>query len=299
MRNVGFGIAEVALIAMLFHPWGWDFKLANYGPSLVGWIVYEWNLPQGAMSHGWLIPFVSAYFAWTRRKDIAAAPKAVFVPGLIALILALVLQWIGFKTQQPRVSAIALIGVLWSVPLYVYGPAVGRLLLFPCAYFLFAVPMTFLDSLTFSLKLFSSATSAILLNGIGVAVTRTGTAIFAADGSFGLEVADPCSGLRSVLALAALTAAYAQFGRRTTPGKWILFLSALPLAVIGNIGRIVSVGIFSRLFGSERAMSIYHHYSGFLVFAFAVVLMIAEAELIGKLETKWSRKCNIATGVPT
>ena len=179
------------------------------------------------------------------------------------------------RVQQTRLVLLSLIGVLWSVPFYAYGWGVARRLAFPCAYLVFCVPMTFLDSLTFPLRLFASTVAAGLLSGLGVPVARVGTMLVSpAGGGIQLDVADPCSGLHYVLAMLALTAGYAYFTQRTWARQWVLFLCAAPLAVAGNAARILAIGLVAAVFGQKAAMGLYHDYSGYVVFVVAIVLMI-------------------------
>ena len=130
----------------------------------------------------------------------------------------------------------------------------ARQLIFPVSYLTFCIPLSFLDAMTFPLRLFASAVSAGILNGLGIATVRTGAAIHSAiAGGFSFEIADPCSGLRYVLAMTALTAAYAHFVQKGAIRQWLLFLSAFPLAVAGNIVRIVMIGVVALLFGQDQA----------------------------------------------
>jgi exosortase len=128
--------------------------------------------------------------------------------------------------------------------------------------------------MTNPLRIVASLCSSTLLNGLGCHVECIGTRIQSVGSdAIALEVADPCSGIRSLLALAALTSFYGSLTQRTLLKKWLLFLSALPLAVIGNIVRITSVGLISQAFG-RRLAEFAHDYNGYIVFAVALSLML-------------------------
>ena len=114
-----------------------------------------------------------------------------------------------------------------------------------------------------------------LLNGLGIMAEQDGTGIHSlAAGGFDFDVADPCSGLKSLLAMTALTAVYAFLTQKTILKQWILFLSAIPLAIIGNIARITTIAIVAEAFGAKIATDIYHDYSGYVVFSIAIGLMV-------------------------
>jgi exosortase len=88
-------------------------------------------------------------------------------------------------------------------------------------------------------------------------------------------VADPCSGIRSLVALMALTSLYGYVTMDSAWKKWLLFFASIPLAVIGNLARITTVALVAQGFGQEFAMKIYHDYSSYIVFSLAILCMIA------------------------
>jgi exosortase len=137
------------------------------------------------------------------------------------------------------------------------------------------IPLNFLDPYTFGLRLFTAQVSTSLLNVLGMEVYRQGTGIYSKLNRFmPLEVADPCSGVRSLVALIALTALYGYVTMHATWKKWVLFVSSMPLAVIGNLARITTVALVAQGFGQDLAMKIYHDWSGYIVFSLAILCMI-------------------------
>ena len=306
-------ITKVSMVALMvgigyvmFHFLGNTTDLTTYGRSSLLWMVKRWQdsgVQFGGVtdySFAWLIPPVSLFALWMNRKRIMLANKNVSRVGMALLVAALLLHWFGAKAQHPRLSLLALIGVLWSVPFYLYGWNVAKYLLFPCSYLIFCVPLNFLDDLSHPLRIVSSSGAVAILNGMGIDVVRYGTEIRStgwdphAAAGFRFGVDDPCSGLRSLLALTALTAAYAYLTQRTVVKKWILFLSAFPLAVIGNMVRVVSIALVAGTFGQRYAM-VYHDFSGFIVFIVAIGLMITLGNFLERdfAEVKKSWKNNL------
>jgi len=257
-----------------------------YRPALA-YMLVMWRVPvfEGAdYSHGPLLPLVSLGALWIRRHALQAAPKRCCPGALLLVVPLLVLHWVGLRSEFYRLSLLSLIGLLWSAGWYLYGPATARLLVFPCAYLLFCVPLNFLDAFSFRLRLLAATLSAGLLNGLGIAAHRSGSAIYsAAGGSFSFDVADPCSGLRSLLALSALAAAYAQFTQPTLTRKWLLFLLAVPIAILANVVRIVSIAVAAQVWGQAVALRVYHDYSGYIVFLAGTVLLMAAGRLTSRL----------------
>lgn len=277
------GVAIAAGVVFLFAVEGNNEESLTQGRAALDWLLVRWNYEGADMSHGWLIPLVSLYLVWWRRAELAAAPKRLNGAGLVVVVAALLLYLAGLRIQQTRVVLAACIALLWGIPFFLWGWAVARRLLFPCGYLVFCIPMTFLDSLTFPLRLVSSSVSVALLNGLGIPVSRMGTAIHVhAGGGLALDVAHPCSGLRYLVAMVALTTAYAYFTQRTTPKRVILSVAAIPLAMAGNIARITLIAIVGIVFGEEFAVGFYHDYSGYVVFAVATVLMLGLGSVLNR-----------------
>lgn len=285
LAYLGLISVMVGLLYVLFHIQGNSIAVYAYTTSAFRWMVDFWMskaMFQGVdYSHGFLIPVVSAVAIWQRRRALVRAPKRTAWLGLATIVLALLMHWVGAKTQQTRLSLMALILLLWGIPWYLGGWQVARLLIFPLAYLIFCIPLNFLDSLTFPLRMMAVSVSTTLLNGIGIAAWRNGSAIFSsAAGGFNFDVADPCSGIRSLLAMTALTAAYAYWTQRTLVKQWLLFLSSIPLAILGNVARVVTIAVVAEAFGEKIALKIYHDYSGYIFFSLNIVVMIAIGQLL-------------------
>ena len=264
------------------------FAWFNYY-DMFKYAIYMFNKPDEDMSHGWVVPFVSAYALWTQRKQFSKVAGAPSASGLGWVVVSLLLAWLGGRGAQLRINQLSLIGLIWSVPYAFWGKGVGRLMLFPAGYLLFTVPLTnAIDFFTIFLRLFSSATATAILNGFGMAIERSGTALFSrVPGSeFNVDVADPCSGIRSLFAMMALTVFYGHFTLKTRVQKCFLFACSIPIAVIGNMFRIFSICLVANFFGQETATGFFHDYSGYVVFVIGVLLMF-QAALLSKMADRW------------
>jgi EpsI family protein len=274
-------LALAAGFVFLFVLNGNNEETASQGHSSFRWMVNRWLWAGTDMSHGWLIPLVSVCMAWLRRQDLIAAPRKVSLFGAGVVTFFCLFYLVGLRGQLTVIVLLSGIGLLWGIPLFLYGWPVGRILFFPCAYLVFAIPMTFMDYLTFPLRLVSSTVSVGLLNGLGIPVDQSGTAILVKVGSgLALDVAHPCSGLRYLLAMIALTTAYAYFAQTSAWKRVILCVSAIPLAMAGNIARITLIALVGLGFGQEFALGFYHDYSGYVVFAVATLLMLGVGRLL-------------------
>ncbi len=268
--KIGLVSVIIGMVYAVFH-----FHGNTHGStrSALGWMLSMWDYMGADFSHGPLIPLVSLFVVWLKRNEIADAAKHTSTLGLFLVVTALMMHWVGLQAQQTRLSLMALILLIWAIPFYIYGWRVAKILIFPAAYLIFCIPMTFIDGLTFPLRMIAATSSVVFLNGLGIETQQVGSAIISAN--FRFDVADPCSGIRSLLALTALTAIYAYIFQKTLLKKWILFLCAIPLAIIGNIGRITTIALVANSFGQDIAATLYHDWSGFVIFAVAVVFMLA------------------------
>ena len=264
---------------------------AAQGRSAIMWMVQRWGSADGQFSHGWAIPIVSLYVLWRKRHKLATAPRSTSLAGLAVVTGSLLLHWVGVRSQLTRISLISLVGLLWGIPFFLCGRQVAILLLFPCFYLGFCIPMSFLNMISLPLRLVATTISSAMLNGIGIEAVRRGTAIYsAAAGGFSFDVADACSGLHSLLAMTALTCVYAYFTQDKLWKGIILFIASVPLAVAGNIFRVLTIGVVAETIGMDTAMGLYHDYSGYLVFTAAILLMVALGELLKNGHTRWGRK---------
>jgi exosortase len=300
--EIGLFSVVGGLLYLMFHILGNTTDVTQFGRSVLAWMVERWyNDPSygdsGNYTHGPLIPLVSLAILWTKRREIYQEVKAPSVLGVILVALCLFGHYVGAKAQQSRVSLIALVGLLWALPYAVYGWKTARHLIFPVAFLTYCVPLQFLEQQTFILKMFATYASGWVLNGIGIPVILEGAdIIFVADASQRLNVAEACSGLRSLLALSALSAIYGYLTMPTLTKKWLLFLSAVPLAMIGNVARIVIVAIIARAVNYKLGTGLVHDWGGFFVFAVAIGLMVAVgAALTTDYRAIWNKWTSAAT----
>lgn len=279
-RQTQLNALLVALAAGLV--WFLYFSNDSWWAEYVGYL----HGPDFMYSHAPLIPLVSLGLLWWRRRELLAAPRQTAGWAAWLVALALVLYWVGHKSALWRLTMVSLILLLWAAPLYLWGWKLGKWLLFPVGFLLAAVPLNFVADLTNPLKRFVSATSTVLLNMGGVHVERNGAQIFSVpQGRFQLEVADACSGINSLIALVTLAMIYAYVTRQRQWQRWVLVVSAVPLAMFGNLVRVTSSAVVGHLMG-QKAIGSFDKFSTFLVFipAIAVLLMVDRL-----LDVDWQR----------
>lgn len=249
------------------------------------------NYVREDMSFGWYVPLFSLYVLWTDRAGIRKDAARPSFWGLVASIPFLALALLGTRGLQMRLEQLGFIGLCVTIPWTFFGRQAARHFVFPAAYLLFTIPVSsFLDFFTIRLRLIASSTALGVLKGFGIEAVQRGTAIISQGAHpFQIDVAEPCSGLRSFFALTALTAAYAWFSQTTWLRRGLLFACAAPLAVLGNVVRVLSICLVAAYANPDFALGFYHDYSGYVVFIVAIGAMVAVGEGISKIALRLAK----------
>lgn len=289
--------AAVAVAATSFFLFAHFPYASGYGATRVNmfeFMSYVWKNPE--WEHCWLVPLAVIGLVFYRRKALAAVPVNGSWLGLVALLGALFIYWVGYLADNIYLGYIALLAFVGAAVLWLLGWGWLRKLAFPIAFLAFMFPLPFMDNyLAFPLRILMSTVSVGFLNLIGLSCVQSGTAIIsAADAAAGLaagqrfavDVADPCSGIRSLFALMMVSALYAYLVMDRAWQKWIIFLASIPLAVAGNFARIIMLTLGTITLGAETAIgsleepTFFHMASGFLVFAVALGGMLLLGSLL-------------------
>ena len=258
--------------------------------GMFGRLRYIFMDPIEDMSFGWLVPVFSLYVLWTSRRELMESVGRPSVLGLLACLPCMAVALLGTRGLQVRLEQLGFVGLCIALPWAFFGWRTAKLCVFPAIFLLFTVPLsTFLDSVTIHLRLLASGTALAVLKGFGVSAVQKGTAIIAQGAhAFNIDVAEPCSGLRSLFALMALTAAYSWYTQPTWLRRILLFACSIPLAVLGNVVRILTICLCATWTSADFAMGFYHDYSGYVIFIVAIALMVACGEVIARFADSWT-----------
>ena len=276
--HVRVGLFAVSLLAML---WGYQLMLMRHVPNV-------FNEPLEDMSYGWYIPLFPLYVLWQERRKIVESLGKPSVIGLLFVLPSLLVGFLGIRGLQVRFEILGFIGLLFGLTWTFFGRRTVGSAIFPIGFLLFCMPLhSYLDLVTIHLRLLAVSIAAGTLQGCGVEIVRQGTMLASPTGVFAIDIAEPCSGLRSLFAMMALTAGYAYFTQPTWFRRGLLFALSIPIAILGNVSRIFSIVIVAATCSADFATGFYHDYSGYIVFLVAILLMVATGGLI----TKGAEKC--------
>lgn len=252
-----------------------------YWPILVP-MVRQWAADDN-YSHGFLVPVIAGYLAWMRRDALASARIAPSNAGLAVALFGLgmlLLGWLGTEYFTMRSS---LVVVLTGCVLYLLGWPVTRILLPPLTYLLLMIPIPYIvyDAAAFPLKLFVTKVSVLALKSMGVVLWQEGNILMFP--GITLEVADACSGLRSIMSLLALGAAYALVLHSSARDRVVLIAATLPIAVLTNCLRVIATGVLAQYYGAAAAEGFFHEFAGMFIFFMAVAMFVGLGALLKKV----------------
>ncbi len=280
--------------------------LATVGFALYGFLgMFKrahdvFSYPREDMSYGYMVPLFSLYVLWTSRADIRRSLGRPSWGGCLFALVSVAVALLGTRGLQLRFEQLGFIGLCIALPWAFFGRRTAALCVFPAIYLVFTIPLSsFLDAVTIHLRLLASGTALVVLKGFGIDAVQQGTAIIAHGvHGFSIDVAEPCSGLRSLFALTALTAAYSWYSQPTWLRRGVLFLCAVPIAVAGNVTRILSICLVAAGASPDFATGFYHDYSGYVVFIVAIALMVACGELITRIAGRFGRAAPVSAPTP-
>jgi exosortase len=257
LPNKGFFFVLLAAWLALFQFLG--NSTFGYLPtaSLLRWmVVVYWAGHDTAASddaHGLIIPFVVLALFWWKRKELMALPLRTWSPALLLVALGLLLHIAGYAAQQPRVSIVGLFTGLYGMMGLAWGPAFLRASLFPFFLFAFSVPLGSLaEPITFRLRLLVCQLVELVCHYVlSIEIVRQGTALRDPSGQYGYNVEAACSGLRSVIAILLLSTGYAFMFFRSPWKRLLLMASGFPLAVLGNLIRLLLIIVAAEIGGQS------------------------------------------------
>lgn len=254
-----------------------------YAPILIA-MAGQWS-DDPNYSHGFLVPLIAGYFLLQRKTLLLEAhvrPNALGLPLIFFGLLLLVVGMAGTEYYTMRSS---LIFLLAGIVLYWFGWDVLKVLALPIGFLIFMVPLPYIvyDAAAFPLKLFVAKFSVITLKIVGVTVLREGNIIMFPNTV--LEVADACSGLRSLMSLITLAVAVAFLSQKTAFKRTFLILMAIPIAIFTNMVRVIVTGFLSQYYGAAAAEGFFHEFAGLAVFALAMVLLAVTSVLLQKVKS--------------
>jgi len=249
--------------------------------SIFSWLYSSYNARDSDDSHGNLVPFVVLALIWWKRKTLQTITKEIWFPALSIILVGSILHIIGYSIQQPRISAIGFFVGLYGIMGLVWGIDFLKNCFFPYFLFIFSIPIsTISEFITFPLRLIVAWISELFSNYVlSVNVIRHGTQLIDPTGKFSYDVAPACSGIRSLISMIALLTIFGFLSYRKTWKRICIILLSIPIAIAGNVIRIISVIIVSEVFGIKAGMKV-HDWGGYLIFIVALATALGASTIL-------------------
>jgi exosortase len=243
-----------------------------------------WNDPN--FSHGFFVPAFSLFVLWQERSRLISLPRKPSVWGLLIIILSLGVLILGVMGAELFLSRVSLLLLIAGLVVYFLGWSYLREGFFPWAFLILMIPIPILmlNQITFPLQVLASKASAVVLPLFGVPTLREGNVIILP--AMALEVAEACSGIRSLLSLTTLAIIYGYFMERRMWIRVALALASVPIAVAANSLRIVGTGLLVQYWDPSKGEGFFHVFSGWLIFVVSLTMLYLLHVLLGFFERK-------------
>lgn len=273
--GLGAGLALVAIMVVLYARIG--LKLAH-----------DWyEFPDS--SHGMLIPFFVFFLLWDKRVELMESPLRPTWKGIWLVVVGLFVLMVGIFGADLFLSRTSFLlvaaGIVWSL--------CGWRMLGQLKFLLFVallgipLPTLILNHITFPLQLLSSNVASRLLPLAQVPVLQEGNIIQLP--AMQLEVAEACSGIRSLMSLFTVAVIYGYFIERKTSRRVILAVASIPIAVVANSARIFGTGLCVQYWDPEKAMGFFHEFSGWLIFLVSLTCLYVVHRLMALTPSRAGR----------
>src|SRR5690242_10980447 len=269
--------AKTRSISWVAIAWFGVLLVGAYFPILSR-LVTQWTTDDD-VSHGFFVPLVAGYIAWSRRERLLSIEWKPAWWGIGVLVWAALQAYLGMLGAELFLQRTAFLISLLGVLLILGGTALVRELAFPLLLLPFMIPLptVIYNQITFPLQLFASSVAEKSLEILNVPVLRDGNILELP--SQKLSVAEACSGIRSLLSLSFLSLVYAYFFDRKVWMRWVLLIATIPIAIIANSARVTLTGVFSEI-DPSLAEGFFHEAEGWVIFVVALVILIAAHQLL-------------------
>lgn len=255
LRNAGFAWGSVLISALM---------VAVYYRVLAKLVLDWWQIPD--FSYGFLVPVFAAYLVWAKRTRLLNTKVVPTWSGAAVVALGLVVLLLGVYGAELFLSRISLVIVLAGLVLSFGGWQLLKALRFPLLVLILAIPIPAIlfNEITFPLQILASKLACALLSLFDVPVLREGNVIELS--TMKLEVAEACSGIRSLMSLFTLAIFYGYFLEKSVLRRVILALASIPIAIAANAVRIFGTGLCVQYWDPDKAVGFFHEFSGWVIF---------------------------------
>jgi exosortase len=237
-------------------------------------------------SHGILVPLISVYFIWQKREILRKVKISNSNLGAVVLIISMGMYLLSYAGAVAVISRAMIVFSLIGLVLFTLGKTIFKLLSFPVLFLIFMIPVpdSIVGVVALPLQLFVTNISSFIIHAFSIPVYQEGNMLYFTQTQ--LEIAEACSGIRSLVSLAMLSVIFAYMCDKGWVRKATLLASAIPLALFANIVRVSGTGVLAHFCGDKVARGFLHEFSGLAVFAFGFVVLFSEYSFLNRIGRK-------------
>jgi exosortase len=231
------------------------------------------------MGHGFFVPIMAGIVAWQRRDELMAEPRKPNSFGLVIVVFAGLLSVVATLGAELFSARFSFVVALFGTILYLGGTRWLKLLLFPLLLLLFMIPIPAIiySSITMKLQTLASQLGEVMISAMGIPVLREGNTLKIPSQT--LDIAEACSGIRSLMTLMFLSLFVSYFMDKKVWMRWVLLLATIPIAILANGVRVAVTGLLSEI-NTQLATGVYHEIEGYIVYVIALVALLSVHRLI-------------------
>jgi len=244
-------------------------------------LIQNW-LTDSNHSYCILVPFLAAYLIWAKRKELKNTKIQASVSGAFIFAFSMLFYLVSYIGGILFFMRLSMVLSLWGMVLLFWGKDVFKLVRFPMLFLLFLIPVpeSVEMAITFPLQLFATRISSYILSILTIPVYREGNMLYFVNSQ--LEVAEACSGIRSITALLMLATIFVHLMESGILKKLIILISSVPIAMAANILRVTGTGILAHFYGDQVARGFLHEFSGVVVFIIGLAAIYFEYYILGR-----------------
>lgn len=242
--------------------------------------VEVWSLDE-EFTFGFLIVPVALLLGWWRRDALRRSIGPGATKGLLVVVGALALYILASRAGINAIAGLAVVPLLWGIVVYLWGWGAGRVLAFPIGFLAFGLGLYrgLLNTVGFAMQEITAFGASNAGRALGLAVEQDGLSL--TSDRFRFVVAEPCSGMSSLLSLLALAAVWTYVAQGTLPARLAVILSVVPIVLLANTTRVTLVLLVASWFGQETAVGFFHGASSLLLFGAALGGLLLVSRSVG------------------
>lgn len=244
-------------------------------------------------SHGFMIPFVSAFLVWKKREALSVFDWRGAWTAIGVLVVALFVYLLGELSALYTLVQYGFWLALVAICLALVGWKGVRIIWVPLVYLLFMIPLpNFLyNNLSQDLQIISSQLGVWVIRLFDISVYLEGNVIDL--GSYQLQVVEACSGLNYLFPLMSFGFLVAYLYQAPFWQRALVFITTVPITIVMNSFRIGVIGVLVEHWGIDMAEGFLHFFEGWLVFMASLGVLLLEIYIFhrfsGQSGSLWTR----------